>query len=626
MIPFDTECYKNFWLIIIGDVEISTTSTLTPEQCRQIRTLLNAGTCVSFNGLRYDIPMVASALAGNSVEMLKHINDRIILDNAPPWNFNPTGWAPADHVDLFNIAPGACGQKIYAGRMHAPTMRDLPYSPDSELTPDQMREVTEYCHNDVAVLSMLADSLHAEIGLRRKLSARYGLDLMSKSDAQIAEAVLKLKCGAVGAKPKPYPAGYSFTYKAPDYLSVPPEIANARFVISETGTVTMPEELKSLSVKIGNSTYTLGIGGLHSNEHNVAHVSDAENVLIDSDVASYYPQLIINSGLFPPILGAAFRREYIAIKNERIAAKHATIQTEETRAMNDGGKIMINGTFGKTGSPYSVLYAPEMMIYTTLTGQLSLLMLIRQCEEMGIPIVSANTDGIVAKCPRNKHDLFTGIVKRWEKITNLEMEQTEYKGLYSRDVNSYFAVKASGGIKRKGAFATASLRHNPNCEIVSDALAAYFEHGTPVADTVRGCRDIRKFVVVRKVAGGAEKLRGDCPEPDMTRQQKTDFLLSHGWTRSRMRWVRDDCAPMLAADAVAATFPPQRREYLGKVVRWYYSTNSRGHIVYANNGNKVGDSWGAEPCMTLPDTLPDDVDFDVYIKKAEGFLNDIDLH
>ena len=56
---------------------------------------------------------------------------------------------------------------------------------------------------------------------------------------------------------------------------------------------------------------------------------------------------------------------------------------------------MLNGTFGKTGSPYSVLFAPEMMIQTTITGQLALLMLIEHLETASISVISANTDGIV---------------------------------------------------------------------------------------------------------------------------------------------------------------------------------------------------------------------------------------
>jgi DNA polymerase elongation subunit (family B) len=57
-------------------------------------------------------------------------------------------------------------------------------------------------------------------------------------------------------------------------------------------------------------------------------------------------------------------------------------------------KIAANGVFGKLGSPWSILYAPHLMVAVTLTGQLALLMLIERAERMGISVVSANTDGV----------------------------------------------------------------------------------------------------------------------------------------------------------------------------------------------------------------------------------------
>jgi hypothetical protein len=78
-----------------------------------------------------------------------------------------------------------------------------------------------------------------------------------------------------------------------------------------------------------------------------------------------------------------------------------------------------------------------------------------------------------------------------------------------------------------------------------------------------------------------------------------------------------------AATAYAACFQPQRPEYLGKVIRWYYGTRSPGPIVYATNGNLVGGSYGAMPCMTLPDEFPDDIDYAWYVGKAEAILRDL---
>lgn len=41
------------------------------------------------------------------------------------------------------------------------------------------------------------------------------------------------------------------------------------------------------------------------------------------------------------------------------------------------------------------------------------------------------------------------------------------------------------------------------------------------------------------------------------------------------------------------------------------------------SGNIVPLSYGAQPCMTLPDEFPSDVDYDWYIKKSMQILLDI---
>ena len=49
----------------------------------------------------------------------------------------------------------------------------------------------------------------------------------------------------------------------------------------------------------------------------------------------------------------------------------------------DSLKITVNGSFGKFGSKYSFLYSPDLLINTTLTGQLTLLMLIEMITLAG---------------------------------------------------------------------------------------------------------------------------------------------------------------------------------------------------------------------------------------------------
>ena len=120
------------------------------------------------------------------------------------------------------------------------------------------------------------------------------------------------------------------------------------------------------------------------------------------------------------------------------------VEADELKTESDGLKIVLNGTFGKLFSKWSILFAPELGIRTTITGQLALLMLIEMMECSGIRVVSANTDGIVLLIPEGMDGIKAQVVQWWEKRTGMEMESTLYRSLHSRDVNNYVAITTDG--------------------------------------------------------------------------------------------------------------------------------------------------------------------------------------
>jgi len=114
---------------------------------------------------------------------------------------------------------------------------------------------------------------------------------------------------------------------------------------------------------------------------------------------------------------------------------------------------------------------------------------------------------------------------------------------------------------------------NPVFEIVSDAVADHLAGKADYRSVIRDCRDLNKFVMLRKVTGGAV-------------------------------W---------------------RGEEIGKAVRFYYSTDVGPDetINYAKNTNKVPQSDGAKPCLDLPEMFPNDVDFERYVGMARMVFEQI---
>ncbi len=646
---FDIECYPNYFLA--GFTSLKTGKVcyfeMTPDYPLDIDRLawvLHNFCITGFNSISYDLPITALALAGKSCEVLKHETQQIIMFDQRGQDIlrkHKVKRLDIDHVDLIEVAPLFASLKIYGGRLHTPSMQDLPFHPDVYLNQDQMTIVRWYClRKDLTSTAFLRTALDEQLTLRATLSNEYGTDLRSKSDAQIAEAVIADEVSRLNGKRAQRPVidvGTSYSYQVPNFLQFKSEVMqwtlnvvrNARFVVEESGSVGLPVELKELKITLAGGEYRMGIGGLHSSEKSAAHFADDHTLLIDRDVTSYYPFIILNLGLYPQHLGPNFLHVYRSIVNRRLAAKE-----RGDMVVSDSLKITINGSFGKLGSKWSILYAPDLLIQVTMTGQLSLLMLIERLEMSGISVVSANTDGIVIKCPKHLEAVMDSVVTQWEADTQFNTEASNYLAIYSRDINNYIAVKAPTkkspkvGIKAKGAYARPGLQKNPTGEVSIDALEALLTQGIPIETTIRGCRDIRKFVSVRTVKGGAVKIWGRVLPEHETKQQLlelTGFVPVEGGDWRHPTWQNELSVASLegAYEYAKEMWPAAKQEYLGKAIRWYYAAGEEGEIVYASNGNKVPKSDGAKPLMDLGKEFPNDVDYDRYIQETERMLKDI---
>jgi DNA polymerase elongation subunit (family B) len=632
----DLECYPDYFLAKFYDERTKRFHSFgmwpgQPLDIAGLVNLLSQVTVVTFNGNKYDILMLTLALYNATNAQLKEANDDIIVRKMgnTPWVFLEK-WGIQipdyiDTIDIMDVAPGVrIGLKMYMGRLHAPTLQDLPYDPDTALDGAGRFVIADYCGNDLIGTNLLRHEVWERVQLRIAIGQRYGVDVRSKSDAQIAEAVIKSQLDFYPQK-RYVPHGYSFNYEPPAYIEyVTPQmkellqvVRTAPFVVTDkeealmlygeatgirTG-VNIPKELYGRDIIIGEGVYRLGIGGLHSQESSASYFSDQHCKLRDIDVKSYYPSLILTMGMVPEQLGPAFLIIFRAIYERRLLTKSESARIADLweamgspelkaeadllRTESDGLKIVLNGTFGKLFSKYSILYAPELGIRVTITGQLALLMLIEMMECSGINVLSANTDGIVLRIPTGMESIADQIVKWWEARTGLEMEATEYRSIHQRDVNNYIAIDTKGKAKRKGVFNNGGVLSGPqgkgpNMDICADAVVAWLKDGTPICNTIRECTDIRKFIVLRGVTGGGSYVR-----------------------------ARND----------GGYESPQ---YLGKAVRWYYHTWRSSYIADAKGGRVAG-SLGAMPLMKLPDVFPPDIDYAKYVAEAMEMVADIGL-
>lgn len=580
----DVEVFSNFFLICFKRFadgrrlafERSVRSDLDVDLIVKI---LSNNTIITFNGNAYDVPMISLALSGADNREIMEVN-REIIDGRP----KQTERAQFDHIDLMGPNPSVRqGLKMLNGRLHGRFMVDTPYSPEAVLTPRQMNVVTLYCFNDLNATERLYGVLREPLKMRAAFGRRYGMDLRSKSDSQVGEAVVLRQVGRLtGSKGKPQDLTvHGFGYDPPSFLkfnddrlaNILRSLSETTFYVNAAGKVQAPDLLSNLTLRISAGEYRMGIGGLHSTEAHRTLRSDDERFLMDVDVASQYPNIIMKLGLYPPALGPAFLRVYGDLLKERLEAKAAG-----DRVKMDGGRVALNGVYGKLGSPYSALYAPHLTVAITLTGQLAILILIERAERAGVPVVSANTDGVIFHCPHSAESTLEEILAQWEMDTGFTIERTRYRALHSSSVNTYVAIKEDGKVKRKGwianPWADGDLRgmmsKNPQMTVCSDAAVNYLKEGTPIRDTVLGCNDPRAFVTLIKVTNGGV-------------------------------W---------------------RGNPLGRAVRYYWSTDG-DPITTADGTRRIPKTEGARPMQELMDGRPPDADLLRYCEEAHRLLVDL---
>ena len=621
---FDIEVYPNYMLVgfMREDRKIvrqfASTTKLSDDQIFRIKRLLDKE-LVGFNSKGYDDVMLTYMLSGGTVDRVYKNSKKIIEESLNYWNvFKDLGVDKKykDSIDLIDVAPGQASLKLYGARLNSKKLQDLPYDPHKHLTAPEMEEVRKYNVNDLHLTVDLYLKLIPQLELRAKIGEQYGMEVMSKSDAQIAESIFKIELQKKGIKVSKSDSIKSICYQAPKVIKFEREDLNklvkrieaTTIQISDVGQPITPDWLKDYTVDIGECTFAVGLGGLHSQEKSMVIRPKEDEILANVDVASYYPSLIIDLGLYPKQLTRKFLDIYAGVKKQRLEAKRSGDKVTDSVL-----KITLNGSYGKFGSKYSFLYSPDLLLTVTFTGQLYLLMLIEKLTNNGLKVVSSNTDGVEILLKKKQTNLLKSIVKEWESITNMEMEFGEYNGLYARDVNNYVAVYPEGKTKAKGAYAEPTLMKNIEYPVVFEAIREYLGKGVPMEDTIYNCKDIARFTSSRTVKGGAVYNYEDLGNSE----EYNNHLSKFGELKVKAIGKRND--DYLKEQVLKSS----STKYLGKVVRFYYSTD--GKPIFYQSGNKVPKSDGVKPLMELTDYIPKDLDYDKYLELCNEHLRDLGI-
>lgn len=336
---------------------------------------------------------------------------------------------------------------------------------------------------------------------------------------------------------------------------------------------------ENLNVMFNGFRLDIGQGGVHASIQGQVH-TDEEWQIVDLDVASYYPNMAIANRVYPEHLNDSFCDSYEAFYHER---SNYAKGTGENLAI----KLGLNATYGNSNNVHSPFYDPKYTMSITIGGQLSLCMLIEKLsDDLGIKMIQANTDGITFKCEKSKLDAMRDIVKRWEGVTGLTMEENQYSSMYLRDVNNYLAVyEGSGKLKNKGAYEYANLAWHKNMSALVVPMAAEHE--------IMGRGSARDFILNHK--------------------DEYDFMLRAKVPRSSKLLTVDNDGNEAVQQNICRYYPSMTDL---KLVKLMPSDNSEDG--WKRSG--IDTDWNIKVCNDMSD-FNWDINYDYYIDEARKLID-----
>ena len=386
------------------------------------------------------------------------------------------------------------------------------------MSKEDIEETDSYCKNDViatyefykVTTGQTEHPLYKEndqLELRKNIEEEFGISCLNYSDSKIGDEIIKkYYCEEKGIKYQELPKKGTFRkYIAvknciAPYVTFRTKELNAFLKRIRQINLGMKDDFKEKIVFYGN-TYSFMKGGLHSENRPEIFEADNEYEIIDWDVSSMYPATIINNGRYPAHLGKEFLSGYKKMFEKRLHLKPLAKNDKKIAGIVGALKLAVNSAYGKTSDMQSWLYDRLVTMFTTITGELSLMMLIEKYELSGIHVISANTDGVTVKIKKTHIDKMHEINKWWCETTQYELERTDYSKIIFSTVNDYLAIKTDGKLKFKGDFLIDfELHKNKSAKIVPIALKKYFVDGIPVEETIKNHKNIYDFAIRQKAS------------------------------------------------------------------------------------------------------------------------------
>lgn len=469
-----------------------------------------------YNNLHYDNAIINYIIDCYNIMKYKGYRDicrsvfnlsKVITTSSEDDNSAWRKWKYMICFDSFDILTMLYSNKLRVGlkeiqvTMQYKNVQEFVADWQADLPENQIDSMIDYNINDVNSTEELLNRCKKDIDLRIAIEDEYGVRVLSKDGVNIGMKILTQK----------YLEKTGQTWRDIKDLRSPMSVIPLNNVILPFIKYDSPiltrvlNDMKSQIVSPGRKgyenkfvfeglQYSVGVGGIHSVNKPEIIIPKEDEMLIDIDVASLYPSMLIEYEFYPKHLGPEFLEVYKQIKDERIEAKH-----NGNKVKNETLKLALNGLSGNLQNEHNFCYSPFAVMQIRINGQLLLLMLAEKLTQLGCRIVQANTDGLFVLLKKDVYSKVNNVCREWEQLTRLTLEEERFKAMYQYAINDYFAITEDDKVKEKGMFiTTVKLGKGLTPKIIPKAVINFFKNGVPVEETIKGCQDIRDFLMSEK--------------------------------------------------------------------------------------------------------------------------------
>lgn len=473
---------------------------------------------VGFNNLSFDYPVLHYILLNLDVDA-KSIYDKAMSQIKPDGQRPEIIWdrdQVFSQVDLYKInhfdnKARSTGLKALEIGMKSQNVVDLPFPVGTYLTDIQKDVLIKYNRHDVIETLKFYVRCLDKIKFREELSQQYKRNFMNHADTKIGKDIFvneleKANVNCSGVTIRDHIALVDVIPKyikleTPEFMSILERMKKVILSKKEQDELlTTKGVFKDMVATLDGVEYTFGLGGIHSGIPGCIYKSGNGMVMTARDVTSLYPSLAIKNRFYPEHLGETFCDVYEQLFIRRRDAKRASNKVVDATL-----KLALNGTFGNMGSRFSPFCDHKCLLSITITGQLSMAMLIEQLRKVpNMTLVQSNTDGIILYHPEEYTEHVNKVCDWWMNITQLNLESEDIDAVYQRDVNNYIQVGTDGKVKRKGAYEYHYQWHqDPSAMIGAMAAEAALVHGKDIRTFITSHRDPFDFMCRAKVPRGS---------------------------------------------------------------------------------------------------------------------------